>query len=63
MTDARLHDDRKTAEKYDEDGTALWPELMERLDAATKHGTLLVTRDRLDRRRKARLPWQEHYFR
>jgi hypothetical protein len=27
---------------HDEDGTALWPELMERLDATTKHGTLIV---------------------
>jgi hypothetical protein len=37
---------------YDEDGTVLWPELMERLDAAPRTGTLIVTRDRLDRRRK-----------
>jgi Phage integrase family len=48
---------------HDEDGTALWPELTERLDAATKHGTLIVTRDRLDRRRKIHLPWKEDYFR
>src|SRR4051794_21308768 len=32
---------------YDEDGTSLWPELMERLDAAARYGTLIVTRDRL----------------
>jgi integrase len=48
---------------HDEDGTALWPELMERLDATTKHGTLIVTRDRIDRRRKVHLPWNENYFR
>jgi integrase len=48
---------------HDEDGTALWPELMERLDAAPKYGTLIVTRDRLDRRRKVDLPWKQDYFR
>lgn len=48
---------------HDEDGTALWPELMERLDAAPKYGTLIVTRDRLDRRRKVHLPWKQDYFR
>jgi hypothetical protein len=35
---------------YDEDGTVLWPALMERLDSSPRHGTLIVTRDRLDRR-------------
>jgi integrase len=48
---------------FDEDGTLLWPELMERLDAAPRYGTLIVTRDRLDRRRKVHLPWKEDYFR
>jgi hypothetical protein len=48
---------------YDEDGTVLWPELMERLDAAPKNGTLIVTRDRPDRRRKVHLPWKEDHFR
>ena len=48
---------------YDEDGTLLWPELMERLDTAPRYGTLIVTRDRLDRRRKVHLPWKEDYFR
>jgi hypothetical protein len=48
---------------YDEDGTVLWPELMERLDSTPRHGTLIVTRDRLDRRRKVHLPWKEDYFR
>ena len=48
---------------YDEDGTVLWPELMARLDASPRHGTLIVTRDRLDRRRKTHLPWKVDYFR
>jgi integrase len=48
---------------YDEDGTVLWPELMERLDATPRQGTLIVTRDRLDRRRKVHLPWRADYFR
>ena len=48
---------------FDEDGTILWPELMERLDLAPRYGTLIVTRDRIDRRRKIHLPWKEHYFR
>jgi hypothetical protein len=48
---------------YDEDGTALWPELMARLDSIPRHGTLIVTRDRPDRRRKAYLPWKGDYFR
>jgi len=48
---------------YDEDGTVLWPELIERLDATTRYGTLIVTRDRLDRRRKVHLPWKEDHFR
>lgn len=48
---------------YDEDGTVLWPELMERLDTATRYSTLSVTRDRPDRRRKVHLPWKEDYFR
>jgi hypothetical protein len=48
---------------YDEDGTVLWPELMARLDDANRRGTLIVTRDRPDRRRKVYLPWREDYFR
>jgi hypothetical protein len=48
---------------YDEDRTVLWPELMERLDAQPRYGTLIVTRDRLDRRRKVHLPWKEDHFR
>jgi hypothetical protein len=48
---------------YDEDGTVLWPELMARLDAAPRNGTLIITRDRPDRRRKVHLPWKEDHFR
>jgi hypothetical protein len=47
----------------DEDGTVLWPELMQRLDAAPRYGTLIVTRYCLDRRRKLHLPWKLDYFR
>ncbi len=48
---------------FDEDGTDLWPELTERLDKAIRRGTLIVMRDKPDRRRKTFLPWNEHYFR
>jgi hypothetical protein len=48
---------------YDDDGTALWPELMARLDGAPRLGTLIVMRDSPDRRRKVHLPWKEDYFR
>ena len=47
---------------YDDDGTVLWPELMHRLDTADRRGTLIVMRDRPDRRRKVNLPWRERYF-
>jgi integrase len=47
----------------DEDGTLLWPELTERLDAAPRYGTLIVTRENPDRRRKLHLPWKVDYFR
>jgi Phage integrase family len=48
---------------FDEDGTALWPELMARLDSTFRQGTLIVTRDRPDPRRGVHLPWTEDYFR
>ena len=48
---------------YDLDGSALWPELMTRLDSAERHGTLIVTRDAPDRVKKVHLPWKEDYFR
>jgi hypothetical protein len=41
----------------------LWPELVARLDAAPRYGTLIVTRDQPDRRRKVHLPWKVDYFR
>jgi hypothetical protein len=48
---------------YDDDGTPLFPELMARLDAMPRLGTLIVTRDTIDRTRKIHLPWQADYFR
>ena len=47
---------------YDDDETALWPELMQRLDSALRHGILIVTRDRVYQHRKVHLPWKEDYF-
>jgi hypothetical protein len=47
----------------DDDGTELWPELTARLDAAAKNGTLIITRDKLDAKRKVHLPWAPDYFR
>jgi hypothetical protein len=48
---------------YDEDDTILWPEMMERLDGAARRGSLIVMRDKIDRKRKIHLPWKEDYFR
>jgi hypothetical protein len=48
---------------YDEDGTVLWPELTERLNGTARRGSLIVMRDKLDRKRKTYLPWKEDYFR
>jgi hypothetical protein len=42
---------------YDEDGSHLWPDLVPRLDKSPRVGTLLVMRDRPDRKRKVHLPW------
>lgn len=42
---------------YDEDGSELWPELVARLDAVERVGTLIVMRDGVDRKRKVQLPW------
>lgn len=47
----------------DVDGTPLWPEIMDRLDSAPRLGTLIVMRDRPDRRRKIHLPWKLDHFR
>ena len=52
----------KTAESvdvplYDQDGTQLWPELVPRLDSEPRVGTLLVMRDKPDRKSKVHLPW------
>ena len=48
---------------FDDDGSALWPELMDRLENTERRGTLIVMRDRPDRKRKVHLPWKEDYFR
>lgn len=48
---------------FDHDGSHLWPEITERLDATKRQGTLIVMRDQPDRRRKVHLPWKEDYFR
>ena len=42
---------------FDEDGTVLWPELMERLDTTPKLGPLVVMRDARDKAKKVHLPW------
>jgi hypothetical protein len=42
---------------YDQDGTQLWPDLMPRLDSEPRVGTLLVMRDKADRKTKVHLPW------
>jgi hypothetical protein len=47
---------------YDNDGSPLWPELMERLDRAERHGTLIVTRETADRFKAVRLPWKKRHF-
>jgi hypothetical protein len=47
---------------YDDDGTALWPDIMHRLDACDRHGTLIVTRDTVDRFKGIRLPWKKRHF-
>lgn len=41
----------------------LWPELMPRLDAAAHRGTLIVIRDKPDRRREVHVHWREDCFR
>ena len=47
---------------YDEDGTVLWPELMERLDVAPRYGTLIVTRDRARPSPKTTPPMERGLF-
>jgi hypothetical protein len=55
------HKNRKTEKVpvplLDVDGTPLWPEMVARLDAAAKTGTLIVMRDSPDPRKKIHLPW------
>ncbi|MGL3208318.1 tyrosine-type recombinase/integrase [Bradyrhizobium sp. BR 1433] len=47
---------------YDADGSHLWPDLTPRLDAAERHGTLIVTRDQPDRFKGVHLPWRKRHF-
>jgi hypothetical protein len=47
---------------YDDDGSALWPDIMDRLDTSDRHGTLIVTRDTPDRFKGVRLPWKKRHF-
>jgi len=47
---------------YDDDGTELWPDIMHRLDASDRHGTLIVTRNTADRFKGIRLPWKKRHF-
>ena len=42
---------------YDEDGADLWPDLVPRLDSEPRFGTLLVMRDKPDRKKTVHLPW------
>src|SRR5260221_5000216 len=49
-------------ELYDNDGTALFPELTDPLDHRHRHGSLIVTRDQPDRFKKAHLPWKKRHF-
>jgi len=35
---------------------------MQRLDASERHGTLIVTRDSVDRFKGVRLPWKKRHF-
>ncbi len=42
---------------YDVDGSNLWPDLVPRLDRHPKLGTLIVMRDKPDRKHKLHLPW------
>ncbi|OAF17939.1 hypothetical protein [Bradyrhizobium neotropicale] len=55
------HKNRKTEKVaiplFDVDGTALWPEMMTRLEVVKRTGTLIVMRDNPDRRKKVHLPW------
>ncbi|MCO5129385.1 MAG: hypothetical protein M9932_02335 [Xanthobacteraceae bacterium] len=46
---------------YDVDGSALWPELMERLDKAERRGTLIIMKDKPDRFKKLILPWPDRF--
>jgi len=48
---------------YDETGAPLWPEIMDRLDASSHFGTLIVTKAHADRKRGVHLPYTTFHFR
>ncbi|HEX2431553.1 MAG TPA: tyrosine-type recombinase/integrase [Aestuariivirgaceae bacterium] len=48
---------------FDDDGTTLFPELCDRLDASRRLGSVIVMRDQPDRFRKVHLPWKLDHFR
>lgn len=48
---------------FDDDGKALWPELMDRLDGASRRGSLVVMMDNPHRRTGVVMPWNETTFR
>lgn len=37
-------------------------DIMDRLDSCDRHGTLIVTRDTVDRFKGVRLPWKKRHF-
>ena len=55
------HKNRKTEKVavplFDADGTPLWPEMVKRLEATARTGTLIVMRDAPDPKKKIHLPW------
>jgi hypothetical protein len=48
---------------FDDDGSALWPEVMTHLERAPRLGTLVVMRDQPDARKGIHLSWNEHTLR
>jgi hypothetical protein len=48
---------------YDGNGEPFFPEMIARLQVASRRGTLIVMRDQPDRRKKVHLPYKADYFR
>jgi hypothetical protein len=53
---------RSSIYRYTTRSTDLRPDVTPRLDAATRHGTLIVTRHSPDRLKGVRLPWKKLHF-